>query len=97
MNNFINVRLQAYNHVKQLNILKHNTRKIKSLSEQGAFNDVVGNSNHKTNYVVLNNGELFDLEEKSTKDTLYNTLKKFYNNDRKEHNEKVYARRQRNL
>lgn len=87
MNNFINVRLQAYNHVKQLNILKHNTRKIQSLSEQ---------DKSKTNYIVLDDGELFDLEP-ITKDTFYNTTKKFYNNDRSEHNEKVYARRQRNL
>lgn len=88
MNNFINVRLQAYNHVKQLNILKHNTRKIKSLSEQ---------DKSKTNYIVLDDGELFDLEEEFAKDTFYNTTKNFYNNDRKEHNKKVYARRQRNL
>lgn len=87
MNNFINVRLQAYNHVKQLNILKHNTRKIQSLSEQ---------DKSKTNYIVLDDGELFDLEP-ITKDTFYNTTKNFYNNDRSEHNEKVYARRQRNL
>ena len=30
-------------------------------------------------------------------DRFYNTTKNFYNNDRKEHNEKVYKRRQRNL
>lgn len=88
MNNFINVRLQAYNHTKQLNIFKHNTRKIQSLSEQ---------DKSKTNYIVLDDGQLFDIEEDFAKDTYYNTLKKFYNNDRKEHNEKVYARRQRNL
>lgn len=88
MNNFINVRLQAYNHVKQLNILKHNTRKIESLSVQ---------DKSKTNYIVLDDGQLFDIEEDFAKDTYYNTLKKFYNNDRSEHNEKVYARRQRNL
>ena len=88
MNNFINVRLQAYNNTKQLNILKHNTRKIESLSKLDEF---------KTNYVVLNDGELFDLKEKLTRDTLYNTLKKFYDKDRKVHNEKMYERRQRNL
>ena len=88
MNNFINVRLQAYNHNKQLNILKHNARKIKSLSEQ---------DKSRTNYIVLDDGELFDLEEEFAKDTFYNTTKNFYNNDRKEHNEKVYKRRQRNL
>ena len=88
MNNFINLRLQAYNHTKQLNILKHNTRKIQSLSEQ---------DKSKTNYIVLDDGQLFDIEEDFAKDTYYNTLKKFYNNDRKEHNEKMYARRQRNL
>ncbi len=88
MNNFINVRLQAYNHNKQLNILKHNTRKIKSLSEKDEF---------KTNYIVLNAGELFDLKETNTKNTLYNTLKNSYDKDRKEHNEKMYVRRQRNL
>ena len=88
MNNFINVRLQAYNHTKQLNILKHNTRKIQSLSEQ---------DKSKTNYIVLDDGQLFDIEEDFAKDTFYNTTKNFYNNDRKEHNEKMYARRQRNL
>lgn len=88
MNNFINVRLQAYNHKKQLNLLKHNTRKIKSLSEQ---------NNSKNNYIILNDGELVSMEEKELKDSLYNAYKDFYNKDRKEHNEKMYARRQRNL
>ena len=88
MNNFINVRLQAYNHTKQLNILKHNTRKIQSLSEQ---------DKSKTNYIVLDDGQLFDIEEDFAKDTYYNTLKKFYDKDRKEHNEKMYERKKRNL
>ncbi len=88
MNNFINVRLQAYNHTKQLNILKHNTRKIKSLSEQE-------NSNNP-NFVVIGK-DLFDLEDQGTKDILYKSLKKIYDKDRVEHNTKMFARRQRNL
>ena len=88
MNNFINVRLQAYNHTKQLNILKHNTRKIKSLSERE-------NSNNP-NFVVIGE-DLFDLEDEGTKDILYKSLKNIYNKDRIKHNEKVYNRRGRNL
>ncbi len=96
MKNFINLRLQAYNHNKQLNILKHNARKIKSLSE-GAFVEYVGETKHKTNYVILDNNDMFDLNDKSIREILYTSNKNIYEKDRKLHNEKMYARKQRNL
>ena len=37
MNNFINVRLEAYNHNKTLNAIKHNIRHIQSKSQKLNF------------------------------------------------------------
>lgn len=96
MKNFINVRVQSYNHTKQLNILKHNLRKIKSLSE-GAFNDVVGTSKHTSNFIIQKDGSLFELENKDFINLSYDFIVDEYKKDRKLHNEKMYARKQRNL
>ena len=96
MNNFINVRVQSYNHTKQLNILKHNLRKIKSLSE-GAFNDVVGTSKHSSNFIIQKDGSLFELENKDFINLSYDFIADEYKKDRKLHNEKMYERKKRNL
>lgn len=96
MNNFINVRVQSYNHTKQLNILKHNLRKIKSLS-QGAFNDVVGTSKHTSNFIIQKDGSLFELENKDFINLSYDFIVDEYKKDRKLHNEKMYERKKRNL
>ena len=96
MNNFINVRVQSYNHTKQLNILKHNLRKIKSLSE-GAFNDVVGTSKHTSTFIIQKDGSLFELENKDFINLSYDFIVDEYKKDRKLHNEKMYKRKKRNL
>ena len=96
MNNFINVRIQSYNHTKQLNILKHNLRKIKSLS-QGAFNDVVGTLKHTSNFIIQKDGSLFELENKDFINLSYDFIVDEYKKDRKLHNEKMYERKKRNL
>lgn len=96
MNNFINVRVQSYNHTKQLNILKHNLRKIKSLS-QGAFNDVVGTSKHTSNFIIQKDDSLFELENKDFINLSYDIIIDEYKKDRKLHNEKMYERKKRNL
>ena len=54
MNNYINVRVQAHNHTKTYNSIKHNLRVIKSLSE----NDLSKNSN----YIILDN-KLFQVRK----------------------------------
>lgn len=96
MNNFINVRVQSYNHTKQLNILKHNLRKIKTLSE-GAFNDVAGTSKHTSNFIIQKDGSLFELENKDFINLSYDFIVDEYKKDRKLHNEKMYERKKRNL
>ena len=96
MNNFINVRVQSYNHTKQLNILKHNLRKIKSLSE-GAFNDITGTSKHTSNFIIQKDGSLFELENKDFINLSYDFIVDEYKKDRKLHNKKMYERKKRNL
>ncbi|WP_323595537.1 coiled-coil domain-containing protein [Aliarcobacter butzleri] len=93
LNNFINVRLKTYNHTKQLNILKHNLRKIASLSdfdneeEFEVFKELI-NSNHLgSNFILLNGGISIDLSDKSMINNVYDTLVNNYFEDRKIHNE----------
>ena len=54
MNNFINVRLEAYNHNKTLNAIKHNIRHIQSKSERLNFDNMSKDLEHnKNNYFIF--------------------------------------------
>ena len=53
MNNYINVRIQAHNHQKTINSIKHNLRIIASLSDEQNTQDIDNliyyNTNNLTN------------------------------------------------
>ena len=54
MNNFINVRLEAYNHNKTLNAIKHNIRHIQSKSQKLNFDNMSKDLEHnKNNYFIF--------------------------------------------
>ena len=72
MNNFINVRVQAHNHTKTYNSIKHNLRVIKSLSQKKlSTND---------NYIMLDN-KVIKITKENKKD-LYKQLSTLYQNER---------------
>lgn len=92
MNNFINVRVKSYNHTKQFNIIKHNLRKIESLSqikedllESGPLNEKE-NHQEKGNLLIMGDA-ILPLEDKGLRDLFYQNLSKNYQNDRAKHNE----------
>lgn len=87
MNNYINVRVQAHNHTKTYNSIKHNLRVIKSLSE----NDLSKNSN----YIILDN-KLTQIT-KDNKKQLYKHLSEAYQSERALHNEIYKKHNKRNL
>lgn len=54
MNNFINVRLEAYNHNKTLNAIKHNIRHIQSKSQRLNFDNMSKDRVHNnSNYFIF--------------------------------------------
>ena len=93
LNNFVNVRLKTYNHTKQLNILKHNLRKIASLSdfdneeEFEVFKDFINSDHLGSNFMLLNGGISIDLSDKNVVNNVYDTLVNYYYQDREKHNE----------
>lgn len=87
MNNFINVRVQAHNHTKTYNSIKHNLRVIKSLSQKKlSTND---------NYIMLDN-KVIKITKENKKD-LYKQLSTLYQNERLIHNEIYKKHNKRNL
>lgn len=97
MNNYINVRIQAHNHQKTYNSIKHNLRIIASLSddltnkEKGIESDKDFNVDC-TNYIYYNKDNLtndYALEDinNANKRDIYNVINDSYKLYRKAHNE----------
>ena len=87
MNNYINVRVQAHNHTKTYNSIKHNLRVIQSLSQKKlSTND---------NYIMLDN-KVIKITKENKKD-LYKQLSSAYQNERLIHNEIYKKHNKRNL
>ena len=90
MNNFINVRLEAYNHNKTLNAIKHNIRHIQSKSERLNFDNMSKDLEHnKNNYFVFDGIPYPMKKNKSDTKEYYNYLSQEYQDNRAEHN-KLY-------
>ena len=90
MNNFINVRLEAYNHNKTLNAIKHNIRHIQSKSERLNFDNMSKDLEHnKNNYFVFDGIPYPMKKNKSDTKEYYNYLSQEYQENRSEHN-KLY-------
>jgi hypothetical protein len=90
MNNFINVRLEAYNHNKTLNAIKHNIRHIQSKSERLNFDNMSKDRIHNSNNYFIFDGIPYPMK-KNKVDTkeYYNYLSQEYQDNRAEHN-KLY-------
>lgn len=97
MKNFINVRIQAHNHQKTYNSIKHNLRIIASLSDD-LTNEEKGIESDKdfnvdcTNYIYYNKDNLtndYALEDinNANKRDIYNVINDSYKLYRKAHNE----------
>ena len=87
MNNYINVRVQAHNHTKTYNSIKHNLRVIQSLSQKKlSTND---------NYIMLDN-KVIKITKENKKD-LYKQLSSAYQRERAVHNEIYKKHNKRNL
>ncbi|WP_323591219.1 plasmid recombination protein [Aliarcobacter butzleri] len=86
MNNFINVRTQAHNHIKIYTSFKHNLRHTQSSKSQ---------SNDNPNYIVYDN-KFIKLDNQNKK-IYFDKISKEYQKDRLEHNEKFKAHYKRNL
>lgn len=97
MNNYINVRIQAHNHQKTYNSIKHNLRIIASLSDD-LTNEEKGIESDKdfnvdcTNYIYYNKDNLtndYALEDinNANKRDIYNVINDSYKLYRKAHNE----------
>ena len=90
MNNFINVRLEAYNHNKTLNAIKHNIRHIQSKSERLNFDNMSKDRIHNnSNYFIFDGVPYSMKKNKSDTKEYYNYLSKEYQDNRAEHN-KLY-------
>ena len=90
MNNFINVRLEAYNHNKTLNAIKHNIRHIQSKSERLNFDNMSKDLEHnKNNYFVFDGVPYPMKKNKADTKEYYNFLSQEYQDNRAEHN-KLY-------
>lgn len=87
MNNYINVRVQAHNHTKTYNSIKHNLRVIKSLNQN------IDSKN--SNYILVDN-KLMEINNKNKKE-IYNQLSTNYQNERSVHNEIYKKHNKRNL
>lgn len=86
MNNFINVRTQAHNHIKIYTSFKHNLRHTQSSKSQ---------SNDNPNYIVYDK-KVIKLDNQNKK-IYFDKISKEYQKDRLEHNEKFKAHYKRNL
>ena len=79
MNNFINVRLEAYNHNKTLNAIKHNIRHIQSKSERINFDNMSKDLEHnKNNYFVFDGIPYPMKKNKADTKEYYNYLSQEY-------------------
>lgn len=87
MNNYINVRVQAHNHNKTFNSIKHNLRKISSQSQA---------QNGNTNFLIME-GNTMAINNKMMIDMSYELLSKAYQEDRAIHNEIYKKYNKRNL
>ena len=87
MNNYINVRVQAHNHTKTFNSIKHNLRVIQSLSQ----NQLSTNSN----YIMFDN-KIIKITNENKKD-IYKQLSEAYQSERKELNAIYKHHNKRNL
>lgn len=90
MNNFINVRLEAYNHNKTLNAIKHNIRHIQSKSQRLNFDNMSKDRVHNSNNYFIFDGVPYPMKRNKvdTKE-YYNYLSQEYQENRAEHN-KLY-------
>lgn len=86
MNNYINVRTQAHNHIKIYTSFKHNLRHTQSSKSQ---------SNDNPNYIVYDK-KVIKLDNQNKK-IYFDKISKEYQKDRLEHNEKFKAHYKRNL
>ena len=75
MNNFINVRLEAYNHNKTLNAIKHNIRHIQSKSQKLNFDNMSTDRVHNNSNFFIFSGVHYPMK-KNKSDTLKNIAKK---------------------
>ena len=90
MNNFINVRLEAYNHNKTLNAIKHNIRHIQSKSQRLNFDNMSKDRVHNSNNYFIFDGVPYPMKKnKSDTKEYYNFLSQEYQENRAEHN-KLY-------
>lgn len=90
MNNFINVRLEAYNHNKTLNAIKHNIRHIQSKSQRLNFDNMSKDLEHnKSNYFIFDGVPYPMKKNKADTKEYYNYLSQEYQDNRAEHN-KLY-------
>ena len=90
MNNFINVRLEAYNHNKTLNAIKHNIRHIQSKSQKLNFDNMSTDRVHNNSNFFIFSGVHYPMKKnKSDTKDYYNYLSQEYQNNRAEHN-KLY-------
>ena len=88
MNNFINVRLEAYNHNKTLNAIKHNIRHIQSKSERLNFDNMSKDRIHNNSNYFIFDGIAYPMK-KNKADT-----KEYYNYCNKyPHSEAIYKAR----
>lgn len=87
MKNFVNIRVQAYNNSRVVNLIKHDLRYNKnSLSQM----------NNNTNYIACLAHE-GAIESKELNKSIYEDLKEDFKNDKAKHNELYKARTRGNL
>ena len=90
MNNFINVRLEAYNHNKTLNAIKHNIRHIQSKSQKLNFDNMSKDRIHNNSNYFIFDGVPYPMKKnKADTKEYYNYLSQEYQENRAEHN-KLY-------
>lgn len=90
MNNFINVRLEAYNHNKTLNAIKHNIRHIQSKSQKLNFDNMSKDRVHNNSNYFIFDGIPYPMKRnKADTKEYYNYLSQEYQDNRAEHN-KLY-------
>ena len=90
MNNFINVRLEAYNQNKTLNAIKHNIRHIQSKSQRLYFDNMSKDRIHNSNNYFIFDGISYPMKKnKADTKEYYNYLSQEYQDNRAEHN-KLY-------
>lgn len=85
MKNYINTRIQAHNHQKTINSIKHNLRIIASLSDEQNTQDIDNLIYYNTNN--LTNDYSLETINNSNKNNIYNVINDSYKLYRKAHNE----------